>query len=250
MGKTSMKSWHSFNRLLVLLFVGSVYGCQSASAITRSEVISRAQSWVSIPVLYSQISYYDGYRQDCSGYVSYCWATTSAGNPISYNTSTLSSVSYSISQNDLKQGDILVNNGGGHPGSEFAHTVIFDHWSNSSHTSYWIYEQGPDKTYYHEIPFPYYSNYDPGDYAPRRFQNIEEGGVLDPTNVYVSLTGSDASNGSSGTPFRTIKHAIDAASATQGVTIHISPGTYGEKIGTSKHILFVVNGSGAVRTGG
>ena len=70
-------------------------------------------------------------------------------------------------------------------------------------------------------------------------------------DLYVSLSGNDASNGSSVAPFRTIKHAIDAASATQATTIHIAPGTYGEKNSCSgKHIHFVVNGTGAVRTGG
>ncbi len=75
------------------------------------------------------------------------------------------------------------------------------------------------------------------------------GGVFDPSNVYVSLSGSDASNGSSGAPYRTIKHAIDMASATQA-TIYIAPGSYGEKISTSKHIHFVTNGNGTVQTGG
>jgi len=234
-----------------LLISSLLLGCRAASAITRGDVVSRAQSWVSVPVPYSQSSYYDGYRQDCSGYVSYCWATqTASGSPISYNTNSLLTVTTSISQNDLKQGDILLNTAGGNTASEFAHVVLFDHWDNSAHTYYWVYEQGPDKTYYHRIPYPYWSNYDPQDYAPRRYQNIDDGdGVLDPTNVYVSLSGSDTSNGSSGAPFRTIKYAIDMASATQA-TIYIAPGSYGEKISTSKHIHFVTNGNGTVQTGG
>lgn len=76
------------------------------------------------------------------------------------------------------------------------------------------------------------------------------GGVSDPTNIYVSLSGNDASNGTSGAPVRTIKYAIDQASTTQPVTIYIAPGSYGEKISTTKHIHFVTNGSGTVQTGG
>jgi len=76
------------------------------------------------------------------------------------------------------------------------------------------------------------------------------GGVADPSDIYVSLTGSDASNGSAGAPFRTIKHAIDMASTTQPVTINIAPGSYGEKIGTSLHIHFLTWGAGTVQTGG
>lgn len=86
---------------------------------------------------------------------------------------------------------------------------------------------------------------------PLRFvQDHLAGSVGSTTDIYVSLSGNDVSNGSSGSPFRTIKHAIDAASGTQPVTIHIAPGSYGEKIGTGKHIHFVVNGTGAVQTGG
>ena len=74
--------------------------------------------------------------------------------------------------------------------------------------------------------------------------------VSDPANIYVSLSGSDASNGSASNPFRTIKHAIDMASAG-GATIYIAPGSYGEKNSSSgKHIHFVVNGTGSVQTGG
>ena len=70
------------------------------------------------------------------------------------------------------------------------------------------------------------------------------------TNIYVSVTGNDTSSGSSGSPFRTVAHAIDQASSTQAVTINIAPGTYGEKIGTGKHIHFVTWGNGTVRIGG
>ncbi len=69
------------------------------------------------------------------------------------------------------------------------------------------------------------------------------------TDLYVSTSGNDSNNGSSGAPYRTVKHAVDQASS-QAVTIHIAPGTYGEKISTSKHIHFVVNGTGAVHIGG
>lgn len=80
-------------------------------------------------------------------------------------------------------------------------------------------------------------------------RNTNGGGGSD-TDIYVSLSGNDASNGSSGSPFRTVAHAVAYANATQPVTIHIAPGTYGEKIGASKHIQFVTWGAGTVRIGG
>ena len=42
----------------------------TASSITREQIMSRAQVWVDQKVPYSQTQTKDGYRQDCSGYVS------------------------------------------------------------------------------------------------------------------------------------------------------------------------------------
>ena len=244
-----MKTWY-WSKLTVAFFIAVlVYGCRSVSAIPRNDVIARAQSWSGVPVPYSQTSYYDGYRQDCSGYVSYCWATqTASGSPVSYNTNSLVNVTSPITQDELKQGDILLNTAGGQTASEFAHVVLFDHWDNSTHTLYWVYEQGPDKTYYHKIPYPYWSNYDPQEYTPRRYNNIED--ISNSTDIYVSTGGSDSNNGSFSSPYQTVAHAVVQASSTQAVTIHIAPGTYGEKINTGKHIHFVTNGSGTVKIGG
>ena len=71
------------------------------------------------------------------------------------------------------------------------------------------------------------------------------------TDIWVDKGNSaQGQDGSAGNPFNTVKAAVDKASATQAVTIHIVPGTYSEKIGTGKHIHFVTNGSGTVRIGG
>lgn len=39
----------------------------------RSAIIARGQVWVDKNVPYSQTKTYDGYRTDCSGFVSMCW---------------------------------------------------------------------------------------------------------------------------------------------------------------------------------
>jgi len=70
------------------------------------------------------------------------------------------------------------------------------------------------------------------------------------TDMYVDPNGNDSSSGSSNAPFKTVRHAVEQSSTTQAVIIHIKPGTYSEKVGTSKHILFVTWGSGTVRIGG
>lgn len=46
------------------------------------------------------------------------------------------------------------------------------------------------------------------------------------------------------------ENGLGRQNGSQASTVHIKPGTYGEKIGTSKHIHFVTNGSGTVRIGG
>lgn len=51
----------------------------SASPITRDQIMSRAQVWVDEKVPYSQTKTTDGYRQDCSGFVSYAWASSTSG---------------------------------------------------------------------------------------------------------------------------------------------------------------------------
>jgi len=250
-----MNAPHHLRLIIAVLLFCLVYGCHPASAITRDDVINRAQSWVDAKVPYNQSGYYPdpnpsiGFREDCSGYVYFCW-NTKGPDPL-YFTGTLSDITDPISPNDLKAGDILLNNVEGH-------VVLFASWADTSHTYYWVYEEVAPGwvTQYHKILYPYWvsdnsgEQFHPEHYLPRRYRSIQDGGgISDPTNIYVSLSGNDTGNGSSGAPFRTIKHAIDAASATQAATIHIAPGSYGEKIGTGKHIQFVVNGSGTVQTG-
>ncbi len=85
---------------LVLLVAGSI-----APAITRPEIVSRAQAWVNAQVPYSQSAYRDGYRTDCSGFVSYAWnLRDNAGNPRPLTTWTLPNVSYRISKDELQTG--------------------------------------------------------------------------------------------------------------------------------------------------
>ena len=58
----------------------------SSGSISRDEVISRAQDWVNRKIPYSQSKTTDGYRQDCSGYVSMAWkSSTSGGGHTTYD---------------------------------------------------------------------------------------------------------------------------------------------------------------------
>lgn len=104
------------------------------STISRVEVITRAASWVTQGVPYSQTRWWTDkhgtYRQDCSGYVAMAWGLSQGTN---YWTGNLATVSYRIASSDLHAGDILLL-----PGD---HTVIFAGWSDAAHTTFNLYEQ-------------------------------------------------------------------------------------------------------------
>ncbi len=144
--------------------------------VTRDDIMARAQSWVDAGVTYDQEGTYNGYREDCSGYVSMAWGLATPG----LTTYTLPSVASPISKDDLQPGDILLNsNGGGN--ADFAHVVLFEGWVDSSHTSYNGYEEVYAPGYYigahhtTNVPYPYWSGYDPQDYVPMRLNTLASG---------------------------------------------------------------------------
>ncbi|MFI6102208.1 hypothetical protein ACIA8G_42220 [Lentzea sp. NPDC051213] len=115
---------------------------QAAPSVSRAELISRARVWQTAnnggPVPYSQNHYWtDGYRQDCSGYVSMAAKLPAPGAiTIDLNDRLHSS---GIDMVDLRQGDIVVNPVG--DSANGRHVVIFDRWVSQYKTSYYAYEQ-------------------------------------------------------------------------------------------------------------
>lgn len=107
---------------------------------TRQATIKRAKTWLTAynggKVPHSQSSYFGGYRQDCSGYVSMALALGGPGSNTVGLTST--SITRRITLGELKQGDLLIDAIGD---SNTRHVVMFDHWNNSARSSYTAYEQ-------------------------------------------------------------------------------------------------------------
>lgn len=97
-----------------------------AKTITRSEVMKRARTWVKHRVPYSQRSYHQGYRQDCSGFVSMAWRTGR-----SYSSRTIDDVSYRVPRRKAKVGDAVLTPG---------HVAIFGGWKNKKARTYYAYE--------------------------------------------------------------------------------------------------------------
>jgi hypothetical protein len=99
----------------------------SAHAITRKEVIKRANHWIKKRVKYSQSSYYQGYRRDCSGFVSMAWKLRH-----SYTSSSIRGVARRISASRLKPGDAVRRSG---------HVEIFGGWKSKRKRTYWALEE-------------------------------------------------------------------------------------------------------------
>ncbi|MFJ8434668.1 hypothetical protein ACIQ9P_25550 [Kitasatospora sp. NPDC094019] len=162
-------------------FKGQVAGAPSALAasvqITRSEAIARANGWVGKGLDYSWTGSYQGYRTDCSGYVSMGWKLATPG--LDTTSFVPSGVASWIGKGDLKPGDALLNDAAGANG----HVVMFDHWTDSSQSSYVGYEFTGSGVHHRTIPYPYFSGL--GTYRPVRNNSIVDDVVRRPSLVGV-----------------------------------------------------------------
>ena len=93
----------------------------SLSSISRDQIMQRAQVWVDEKIPYSQTATTNGYRQDCSGYVSYSWASSTSGG--GHVTSNMQEICTKISKSDMKKGDALLK--------PSTHVLLFGGWIDS-----------------------------------------------------------------------------------------------------------------------
>jgi hypothetical protein len=139
--------------------------------ITRAEVLTRATTiWKPGTVPYSQDTIHqpDGYRQDCSGYLSLCWGLSpnADGGWGGQNTVTLVTRGYmkEIPASDLRPGDAVGNCGIG-TGGDAGHIVLFEKWANDdpNNDDFWLWEQagGANGPRRRMVTYPY-----PGMSAP------------------------------------------------------------------------------------
>ncbi|MEV5429696.1 NlpC/P60 family protein [Streptomyces sp. NPDC052701] len=134
-------------------------------AITRAEIIDRAGTWVAAKVPYSTQAYWsDGYRQDCSGYVSMAWKL-----PGNEWTGSLHQYADRISEEELQPGDILLFHHQADPANG-SHVVVFGGWTDHTHTSYLAYEQTRPHTRRQTTPYAYWNQSD--RYVPYRYKGL------------------------------------------------------------------------------
>ncbi|WP_411079259.1 peptidoglycan-binding protein [Streptomyces sp. cmx-18-6] len=135
---------------------------------TRAEIMERAQRWVAAKVPYSMEKHWsDGYRQDCSGYVSMAWNL--GGNEW---TGSLAKYATRIARNDLQPGDILLFHNPADP-SQGSHVTIFGGWTDSTHSRYVAYEQARPQTRKQSTPMAYWNNSD--RYVAYRYNGVSAG---------------------------------------------------------------------------
>jgi len=110
---------------LLMALLGSIPA--PAAAITRTQVLTRAHSWVVKRVIYSQRARYAGYRRDCSGFVSMAWHLKT-----SYTSRSIHVVARRIPISKLRPGDAVHTPG---------HVAIFVRWKNKARRTYVAMEE-------------------------------------------------------------------------------------------------------------
>ncbi|MEU9849830.1 peptidoglycan-binding protein [Streptomyces sp. NPDC047985] len=135
---------------------------------TRAAIINRAKKWVSAQVPYSMSRYWhDGYRQDCSGFVSMAWNL-----PGNEWTGSLARYATRIARKDLQPGDILLFHNPSDP-NKGSHVTIFGGWTDYTHTHYTAYEQARPHTRKQTTPMAYWSH--SGSYVAYRYKGLSGG---------------------------------------------------------------------------
>ncbi|MGW1496722.1 peptidoglycan-binding protein [Streptomyces sp. NPDC002402] len=133
--------------------------------VTRAEIINRAKQWVAAKVPYSMDKYWsDGYRQDCSGFVSMAWNMGS-----NEWTGSLAQFATRITREELEPGDILLFHNPDNP-TKGSHVTIFGGWTDYTHTYYVAYEQTKPHTRKQPTPMAYWTNAD--RYLPYRYNGL------------------------------------------------------------------------------
>ncbi|MFI6286546.1 peptidoglycan-binding protein [Streptomyces sp. NPDC051018] len=147
----------------------------STPKTTRAEIINRAKKWVNAKVPYSMSKYWsDGYRQDCSGYISMAW-----GLKTNEWTGSLARFATRISRDQLQPGDILLFHNPASP-TKGSHATIFGGWTDYTRTYYVAYEQTKPATRKQATPIAYWVN--SSKYVAYRYKGVTTATTPGPTN--------------------------------------------------------------------
>lgn len=151
---------------IAAVLVWALIGASPAHALTRLEIVERAQRWVDLQVPYSQASRFETYRQDCSGMASMSWRLPAPGP----STRSLAVYGTPIARDELQPGDMLLKYD--------YHAAIFYKWANSEHTWYWALEQSSSVGHAVErlTKYPYWSQEGFVAYRPNTLTEVNDYG--------------------------------------------------------------------------
>lgn len=182
--------------LLTLVLAAALCVPAAAGAITRAEVLARAERWIARAVPYSQSRFATvagsliptstvspqkrGYRTDCSGFVSMALGlTTTSGKPLSLSTATLDNVMIRVAKADLQPGDVILR-----PNDlviagkrvSYGHAVVFAGWTDESQTRYLAYHESSSRrgSVAAEIPWGVSGFYNEKGFSPYRCTLVSE----------------------------------------------------------------------------
>lgn len=151
-------------------------------------------TWIDAQVPYSQERYRDGWRQDCSGFVSMAWDLNR-----NYWTGDLNTVGTLIEYGNLEPGDMLLFHNPANPVNG-SHVVIFDGWANIN-ADFWILEQTPPHA--RRIRWSQTKGRNLRQYIPYRYVGVDAptGTPLEP----IVSTLPELSRGATGRPVKKIQ---------------------------------------------
>ncbi|MFI9783557.1 hypothetical protein ACIHEI_08630 [Kitasatospora sp. NPDC051984] len=126
----------------------------------RKAMVERAMERVERKLGYSQGAVTNGYRVDCSGFVSAAWGLSTAGGGTSTGPliSESAGIAHHINKSDLMPGDALVIHH--ESGDKNQHVVLFGGWADAAHTKAIILEDsGSNGCISHEVAMSKLSGY-------------------------------------------------------------------------------------------
>ncbi|NNG34937.1 NlpC/P60 family protein [Nakamurella aerolata] len=141
--------------------------------IGRQEIIDRGWRRYHQRPRYSWTSQTEGFRNDCSGFVSYAWNTLPQGNN-GWTTYSLPQITHRISAAELRAGDILL--WVGNQAEQTGHVQLFLGWTDAARSRFQVLEHGGGNSGVEPPEFNTYSAIRAG-YYPARYNKVNE---LDP----------------------------------------------------------------------
>ncbi|MFI5985821.1 peptidoglycan-binding protein [Streptomyces sp. NPDC051555] len=149
--------------------------------IDRATIINRAKLWLDAQVPYSMSLYWtDGYRQDCSGYVSMVWNLGT-----NEWTGSLDKFATRITKDELLPGDMLLFHNPADP-NQGSHVTLFGGWVDESRTHYIAYEQTRPYTRKLATPYGYWNN--ATKYLPYRYNGLTGAPAVTPVPPATPVT--------------------------------------------------------------